>query len=307
MTRKFAPPPTKFGPGGLQAKNAPVQTATARGVVPPPPTRFGAVPTLQAKVMVPPPRPGAQVMQPMMPGFITAGNPDVMPYNSVPGGTLGLRLHGFGPFGGGDAGKRQALQLPLPNYQARDDEDYIDDSIANLESQALTVTKRLESGTKALAQQTEVLGEAAGLMALLNSKTFSGYQMLLPSTPGHGAGVDGFLGKSLGGKMDEFMVLEAKGPGAKLTKGQLSEHWIVTRLARLSRSQVPDSAKDGALEALLSIKSKTIRKVHATTVKARWDKKRKKLSYSTSIRRLDLNKMKAIVNNLERNKKLKLP
>lgn len=46
MTRKFAPPPTKFGGSSAQSKP---QTVTKGAAVPPPPTRFGAVSLVQAK------------------------------------------------------------------------------------------------------------------------------------------------------------------------------------------------------------------------------------------------------------------
>ncbi|MCR6632316.1 MAG: hypothetical protein NVV74_20980 [Magnetospirillum sp.] len=309
-TRKFAPPPTKFGaPSPAQAKAA----ISPSRVHVPPPTRFAAPAAAQpksptvwpghspvpppfgpaARPPVAPPRPGNGTIQAMLPSFVTSGHKDVKPYNTIGPSDLGLRLFGLPGGGGSNAGTLPALRIELPNFQSRGDKIFIEESIKNIESQALTVTRDLQNGGKSKAKQTEVIGEAAGVSSLLSSGTLKGFEMLMSADPGHGAGVDGFLGKPDGkGGMEEYIVLEAKGPGAGLSKGQLEEDWIVTRLDRLSRSNVPSSTKKYALDALDGINKKKIKKIGAVVVKAVWDAKNKRFTYRTTKKKLDRDELK---------------
>ena len=275
MTKKHQPPPTRFGLGAapLQAKAAPARPQHA-----PPPTRFAPA-AAQAKTAVPavrhaPPatrfaadtRQAAAIVQPMMPsgglplGIGGGGGYRVIPWqkhrDEVDKGAdqIGLRAHHLNQ-GITDASKSVALIIPTEDFSTRRDQEFLELSAMNIEKQIWNNTKRINKNLSQgkpirsdLAKQTEVIGEAAAFIAMAKR---DGFVMAFATDPGHGAGIDQLWVKSnRDGKVNTYLVVEAKGPGATLASGQMSQLWIETRIDTLTRSSDPEVAAVAAEVAL---------------------------------------------------------
>lgn len=88
--------------------------------------------------------------------------------------------------------------------------------------------------------QTEIIGEFVALRRMTEMRDA---KPMFPIEPGHGKGVDQMWDR--GG---DTYVVEAKGPGATLSRGQMTPKWIKSRLDSQSRSQNPErkrAAKTG--------------------------------------------------------------
>jgi len=81
---------------------------------------------------------------------------------------------------------------------------------------------------------TEAIGEAAALRYMAWK---GNYSLAFPVNPGHGAGIDQlWIQKDNNGKIKEILVVEAKGPGARLASKQMSLPWVKNNLAIMAKN-----------------------------------------------------------------------
>lgn len=308
--RKFAPPPTKFGSPAAVAKVGQAKlgpgVATPRdgdgmiGKYAPPPTKFGA-PAAVAKVGQAKVGPGAAVpqppagprpptgpacrVQPTMP--VSAVQRSIGPFDKRADDEIGARFSFLPSAPGTSAGKLPAFKASFKGHHKR---PHFGASKANIEKQSLKVRKSIvKGGVKkpgALkAKETEVLGELAALHVMMTWPSMLGYEMVMPADPGHGRGIDQLWRKGPANAPTEYLVVEAKGPGAKLsaTTGQMSEAWVISRLQQLANGSAPQDVKAHAARAADAIqKKKKSPRVRGIVLRAKWDLANTKLTASKS-------------------------
>lgn len=274
MTRKFAPPPTKFGTAAPSAQ-AKTSASPHRGdVVPPPPTRFGPSASAQAKPMAPPRPTVGGTVQAMLPGTINTGNWPVGPFDQRDSEDIGLRMHGLNVGSGVAAGKLRSYRVGFKGHGHR---PHFKDSRKNIETQSLKNRARLvKGGVKRIgalkAKETEVLGEVAAMKVMMHWPSMQGYEMVMPVSPGHGRGIDQFWMKGPAIAPAEYLIVEAKGPGAKLAPRQMTKAWVLDRLRRLVNGDTPLAVKNHAQAAINAINSNTRPPVvRGIVLTAKWD------------------------------------
>lgn len=111
-----------------------------------------------------------------------------------------------------------------------------------------------------------------------------GYEMVMPSDPGHGRGIDQFWMKGPAANPTEYLIVEAKGPDAKLSAstGQMSKAWVTSRLQQLANGSAPADVKAHAARAYNAIIHNTAPKVRGMVLTARWDLTKTKLKATKS-------------------------
>lgn len=198
-----------------------------------------------------------------------------------------LALHAANPAKVAKA-KAQALVIPVSGHAKRDDAKKFNDSVLNCETQMWDITKTINNGPRnakhlgALrAKQTEVIGEVAGLRAM--SSRYPKYQLALRVAPGHGAGIDQlWVKRDLKTKaVTGYLVVEAKGPNQKLSKGQMSAPWLRKKMNSLANSKNPKAAKV-AKRVVAALNAATGVSVRGRVIRARWNDKSGGLTYSVS-------------------------
>jgi hypothetical protein len=203
---------------------------------------------------------------------------------------IGLRLYELNP-NPVSAAKAQTLIIPTPSIHNRDDQPHAILSIENLEQHVWTNTKRihghLSTGGKIssdLAKQTESIGETAAYNGF--AQKYPNFQLCFAIDPGHGTGIDQLWKKvNHDGTPNTFMVVEAKGPKAKLSKGQMSEAWVTAKLRLFSNSSDLTVAFDGDLAYLaigLAGNGGNVPYVKGCVCTARWNTNSSALTYSVS-------------------------
>lgn len=172
------------------------------------------------------------------------------------------RLALFSPGHTGSKATAPVDRYGVPGIQDRADQEIVKLSLEFIEHASYTA--------KTLPARTEVIGEAVALIGMLGKKEC---ELALPVRPGHGAGVDQVWCKKVGGKVTEWLIVEAKGPGATLTTSfegveQMSQEWVESRIDRMTRSGDPDHKAVGLkIKAALSSGNPPVRGLVVTATK----------------------------------------
>ncbi len=130
-------------------------------------------------------------------------------------------------------------QIPFPDISRHPDQAELQRDLERMEAMSGKNTRgyilakrnnRRARMRAAKIRQTELIGEFVAMRRMVKG----GYRPLMPVLPGHGTGVD-----QIWQKKSRVFIVEAKGPGAKLTQstGQMSDHWVMDRLKRQTRSK----------------------------------------------------------------------
>lgn len=169
------------------------------------------------------------------------------------------------------------LVLGLPTKNRTLDEVQIDKSLENISKASFIAWKEARA-----ALQTEVIGESAALLKMINQKDM---HLACPINPGHGAGIDQLWYKKSGqAAIAEYHIIEAKGPSAKLSSNrwstigeQMSPDWVKTRIDRMIPSSDRTIQKYGK-RLRNAMKNKI--PIYGLTVQAKWDDDNGKLGYT---------------------------
>ena len=193
----------------------------------------------------------------------------------------------------GDAGKLVEVVQPLPEpaSKRKRDRTELEDSVKNIDRQSLDTHKRAKLKKQSVAttkrRETEVIGETAALLKMVRQPNT---HLAFAVDPGHGAGIDQLYYKQTAAakKPSEYTIVEAKGPGAKLTNNafsikQMSPKWLKSRIAKLAKSGDPKRRAWGK-KLDTALKNGTP-KVYGMTVTARWNDKSGTLTTSQSKRK----------------------
>jgi RHS repeat-associated protein len=207
---------------------------------------------------------------------------------------VGMVIGAVNPGAYGDPGKLVEVVQPLPEPSSKRKRDRaeIEESVKNIDRQSLDTHKRRKVKKQSEAtikrRETEVVGETGAFLKMVGQKDT---HLAFAVDPGHGAGIDQLYYKQTAKakQPSEYIVVEAKGPGAKLTNNafsvkQMSPKWLDTRIPKLSKSADPKRKAWG--KKLLAARKKGTPKIYAMTVTTRWNDKTGKLATSQSKRRL---------------------
>lgn len=122
--------------------------------------------------------------------------------------------------------------LPTIDFsRASYDEEYAE-LLTNAEDFGRKILRWYEDDKKGAdfrRRSTEILGELAAAMYAARQD----YEPVYTPGPGHGTGFDQVYRKG-----NEVIVIEAKGPGADLSAGQMSLEWIKSRAKRMGNKEV---------------------------------------------------------------------